>query len=496
MLSNRAIVTFFGFLFITLTVLTFGVRADQWTLPKKQRYYAPNKKYYLEVTPKKLESQLQYFEDNVNHKDNAGAVRGVKDNRAKGAFYARRSDGPFSKKSEFPLVNEVSPVSALVSNDGNYFVTFDNWHSMGYGDDVVVLYRSDGSVIKKFGLVDLLTEGDIETLPRSISSIWWGGDHYIDDAAEVLVLKIVSNRKSPWEDAAQFHELKVELANGRTLEPKRDLFPQPRVFVVVEAQTADAPSEVSPGKPACSTTTDTFDSSGATQVSPEQLLAKAKERPLPPYPPIARAAHAEGTVVIEIVVSAAGEIVCARSLAGHPLLRTAATSAVLKWKFEPFESANGAAKVIGTIAINFTVTEKDMNPGSSRNRVSNSEGLLPEQETNSVRESPQETASTQCNQSATEQNSQIAEAQREKFTVRRVEFWGLTYIPDRKLREKLGPFLNEGDLFSAKKLVRSLQSMSEFKKDIYPVRMKDVELYLNRSERTIDMLICFKPRHR
>jgi hypothetical protein len=41
----------------------------------------------------------------------------------------------------------VAPVSALVSEDGAYLITFDNWHSMGYGDDVVVLYRTDGTLI-------------------------------------------------------------------------------------------------------------------------------------------------------------------------------------------------------------------------------------------------------------------------------------------------------------------------------------------------------------
>ena len=128
--------------------------------------------------------------------------------------------------------------------------------------------------------------------------------------------------------------------------------------------------------------------------------------------------------------------------------------------------------------------------------VSNSARFLTTQKANSPKESPQENASTECSQSAADQNSQIAEAQREKFTVRRVEFLGLTYTPDQMVRDRMTPFVNEGDLFSAKKLVKSLQGMSKLKKDIYPLRMKDVELYLNRSERTIDMIICFKPRQR
>src|SRR6266571_4169660 len=181
MLSHRTAFPILLFVAALIT-LPFCVRADEWRLPKKEKYYSPNKKYYLEVTPKNLQSQLKYFEDKVNNKENAGAVEGQKDNRAKGAFYVRTSDGSYSRKARFPLVNEVSPVEAVVSNDGKYFVTFDNWHSAGYGDDVVAIYHSDGSLVRKFGLEDLLTAGDIETLPHSVSSIWWGGNHYINDS--------------------------------------------------------------------------------------------------------------------------------------------------------------------------------------------------------------------------------------------------------------------------------------------------------------------------
>ena len=361
---HRGISIFIAFTFVTAALLISGVSADQWALPKKAKYYSANKKYYLEVTPKKLENQLKYFEDKVNKKENAGALSGVKDNRAKAAFYVRHSDGAYARKSEFPLVNKVSPVSALVSNDGNYVVTFDNWHSAGYGDDVVVLYRSNGAVLKKFGLEDLLTEGDIQTLPRSVSSIWWGGEHYIDDSSGLLVLKIISNRKNPWEDGAKFRELKMELATGRSLEPKRDLFPQPRVFGSVDAGTTPELSQASPSKAVCSSATDNFDSTDAVRISSEQLYAKAKEQPLPPYPPIAKVAHAEGTVIVEVLVSTTGNVICARSLSGHPLLRAASMAAVLKWNFEPVEVTGHAAKVIGTIAINFKLTEKDMNPNN------------------------------------------------------------------------------------------------------------------------------------
>lgn len=355
---------------IAFTLLVIGAfasaNADSWLLPKEDKYYSPNKKYYLEVTPKKLESQLKYFEDKVGGRNYAGALKGVKDNRTKGAFYVRHADGGYSRKWQFPLVNEVAPVSALVSNNGNYVVTFDNWHGVGYGDDVVVIYRSDGALVKKSSLEDLLTEGDIETFSRSVSSISWGGAHYVDDANGLLVLKIVSNGKTSWDESAKFHELKIDLATGRPLEQKRDLFPQLRVFSSVDAGTAPEPSEASPSKPTCSSAEESFDPSDAVRIPSEQLYEKAKERPLPPYPPLAKAARVESTVVVEVLVSAAGNVVCARSLSGHPLLRAAGVAAVLKWKFEPIEVSGKSVKAVGTVGLNFKLTEKDMNPNSQR----------------------------------------------------------------------------------------------------------------------------------
>jgi TonB family protein len=345
----------------TLILLGIGafasvVNADTWTLPKKEKYYSPNKMFYLEVTPKKLESQLKYFKDKVEIKENAGAVSKGENNRATGSFYARRADGGYTKKCEFPLVNEVSPVSAVVSSKGDYFVTFDNWHGAGYGDDAIVIYRSNGALIKKLGLEDLLTEGDIETLPHSVSSIGWGGKHYLD-ANGLLVLKIVSDGKSPWQDDATFHEMKIELATGRPLEPKRDLFPQRRFFVssgVAPEFSGDIPTSTS-GESVCHSAENGFDSTEAVRISSDQLYARAKDRPLPPYPPIAKAANIQGAVVVDVLISKTGDVICARSLSGHPLLRRAAVEAALKWKFGSFESLGNSAKAIGSIAINFEI---------------------------------------------------------------------------------------------------------------------------------------------
>jgi outer membrane protein assembly factor BamA len=102
---------------------------------------------------------------------------------------------------------------------------------------------------------------------------------------------------------------------------------------------------------------------------------------------------------------------------------------------------------------------------------------------------------SQCNQPVAEQRSLIAEAEKLQFTVRRVEFVGLTHTRDQLIRNRMTPFLNEGDLFSRTKLLKGLQNTSK-SKAIYPVRMSDVVLYLDRTEKLVDMTICFRERKR
>ena len=73
-----------------------------------------------------------------------------------------------------PLVNKVSPESALVSAADGSFVTFDDWGRSGYGENVVVIYSGKGDLIRKFALGDLMTKAQVEKLPHTIGSIRWG----------------------------------------------------------------------------------------------------------------------------------------------------------------------------------------------------------------------------------------------------------------------------------------------------------------------------------
>ncbi len=66
-------------------------------------------------------------------------------------------------------------------------------------------------------------------------------------------------------------------------------------------------------------------------VKPPELV----ERVQPEYPAVARAAHVEGTVVIDAVIDATGNVVSEHALSGPGLLIPAALSAVEQWKYQP-----------------------------------------------------------------------------------------------------------------------------------------------------------------
>ncbi|MBI5745619.1 MAG: DUF4919 domain-containing protein [Nitrospirae bacterium] len=100
----------------------------------------------------------------------------------------------YALKWKVRLVNNVSPVSAMVSDMGRYVVTFDNWYSVGYGNDVVVVYGEKGKFLYKYRLEDMLSYSDIRNfVESSVSSRWWRKDRwwwpdYIDEEKELLVL--------------------------------------------------------------------------------------------------------------------------------------------------------------------------------------------------------------------------------------------------------------------------------------------------------------------
>ncbi|HEY5755625.1 MAG TPA: hypothetical protein VIU34_07370, partial [Steroidobacter sp.] len=90
--------------------------ADQWDLPSPKTYGSWYGGYRLTVYP---------------------GERGT--SRHCEATLEKLDGNKYVEMWRKPLVNAISPVSALISERNATFVTFDNWGRTGYGDDVMVI---------------------------------------------------------------------------------------------------------------------------------------------------------------------------------------------------------------------------------------------------------------------------------------------------------------------------------------------------------------------
>ena len=83
------------------------------------------------------------------------------------------------------------------------------------------------------------------------------------------------------------------------------------------------------------------------------LNGKAISLPKPQYPPIARAARASGTVVVQVLIDENGSVVSAKAVSGPPLLLATAVAAARQARFSPTKLSGQPVKVTGVIQYNF-----------------------------------------------------------------------------------------------------------------------------------------------
>ncbi|HWS89487.1 MAG TPA: TonB family protein [Pyrinomonadaceae bacterium] len=93
-----------------------------------------------------------------------------------------------------------------------------------------------------------------------------------------------------------------------------------------------------------------------TVISGGVLNAKTVSKPLPAYPPIAKAANAQGTVSVQVVVDERGRVISARAVSGHPLLRQAAAAAARQAQFSPTLLSGQPVRVSGVITYSFNLS--------------------------------------------------------------------------------------------------------------------------------------------
>jgi protein TonB len=75
----------------------------------------------------------------------------------------------------------------------------------------------------------------------------------------------------------------------------------------------------------------------------------------PNYPPLARQARIQGTVVLHAVISKDGSIENLTLVSGHPMLAPSAIEAVKQWKYKPYLLNGEPVEVDTEVQVNFTL---------------------------------------------------------------------------------------------------------------------------------------------
>ncbi|MBD58793.1 MAG: hypothetical protein CL808_01540 [Citromicrobium sp.] len=198
---------------------TSAALADSWAPPRTQVVLSQNETYRLTIEPSPIDSALQYFSEEVEARE---AGEKVERPGPIALLERRANDGSWSQVWLTRLVNNVSPVSALVADDGSHIVTFDNWHSVGFGEHVIVIYNARGELIRSIQLSDFLPQAYIDALPTSTSSMRWSHDKRLTDGGEFLELDVyvpTVDRDAFYRGDAPTVTRRIRLADGTIVAP-------------------------------------------------------------------------------------------------------------------------------------------------------------------------------------------------------------------------------------------------------------------------------------
>ena len=84
------------------------------------------------------------------------------------------------------------------------------------------------------------------------------------------------------------------------------------------------------------------------------ILEGSLIRRVPPvYPPLAKMARVQGSVVVAAIISKAGTMEHVQAISGHPMLIPAAVDAVSQWRYKPYILNGEPIEVETQITVNF-----------------------------------------------------------------------------------------------------------------------------------------------
>lgn len=186
--------------------------ADSWSLPTTTTYTSCAGHARITVSPRDLNSQLGYFDDKMKNVEPPGQNKGG--SLVASARLERLVDRRWQVVWEHRIANDVAPVLALVRDDGEYAVTFDDWHGTGYGPNAVVIYGAGGKLVRALALSDVVPADYIKALPHSVSSIRWRRDPRFSSDGQKVIIPVVIPAEDFVSDPATI-DIAVDLVDGK-----------------------------------------------------------------------------------------------------------------------------------------------------------------------------------------------------------------------------------------------------------------------------------------
>jgi TonB family protein len=86
----------------------------------------------------------------------------------------------------------------------------------------------------------------------------------------------------------------------------------------------------------------------------------------PVYPPLARQARIQGTVILQAIISKTGDVENISLISGHPMLAPAAVEAVKQWKYKPYLLNGEPVEVETQVQVNFVLSDKPLQGGTAQ----------------------------------------------------------------------------------------------------------------------------------
>ena len=99
----------------------------------------------------------------------------------------------------------------------------------------------------------------------------------------------------------------------------------------------------------------TGENSARIRISADVAAEMLEDNAPPVYPPIAKAARVEGTVVLEATISISGAVVGIRVISGPSMLQQAALDAVKTWHYQPYLLNGEPVEVVTTVNVTFAL---------------------------------------------------------------------------------------------------------------------------------------------